>query len=499
MGLGEVIMKTKHKTFALVLFIMGVFITALDNGIISSALSTINYTFDVSEVQGIWGITLYTLGMAISTPVVGKLADRYGRRKLFLFEITLFAIGSLLVALSSSFLFFLVARLIQSFGGGGIYIIASSHILSTYDRKKQGKLLGALGAINGIASVVGPNLGALILKITGQWNWLFLINLPIAIVVIVAGWMVIPETKGTNLKGLDYQGLIFLTLGIFSFMAGITNLRSEQFLRSFTQIQVWGLFVLGVIFLTIFAKIEKHVNSDTDPFLPYQLIKNQRFLITILMGLLSGTLIAVFVLIPSFVEQRYGVPAATSGVWMSGIGLGSIIGAMLGGNLVAKKGATNALVISGSLSTVGFALVAYVSPNLIMFMLASTIAGIGFGMLMGAPFQVLMGEIASKKDSTVALGTLSVSRQVGLTLAPTLYATLIQGGFADLKLKSTGSSNIEGYYQHLLKMTTGNEQHELLHQFYQVAQGAYQQMFTMAVVASILILLGSWYLKKQHL
>lgn len=92
------------KTIALWTFIIGVFMSALDNGIISSALSTINYSFHVNEVQGTWGVTLYTLGMAIATPIVGKLADKYGRKKLFIIEISIFALGSLLVALSTSFI-----------------------------------------------------------------------------------------------------------------------------------------------------------------------------------------------------------------------------------------------------------------------------------------------------------------------------------------------------------------------------------------------------------
>src|SRR5699024_6932016 len=105
---------------------------ALDNGIISAALTTINSSFGVSATAGTWGITLYTLGLAIMTPIVGKLSDRYGRKKLFLIEVIIFTIGSLLVAISPNFGFFLFGRLVQSFGGGGIFIIASSHVISTF-------------------------------------------------------------------------------------------------------------------------------------------------------------------------------------------------------------------------------------------------------------------------------------------------------------------------------------------------------------------------------
>nr|MBO1339269.1 MFS transporter [Enterococcus sp. 665A] len=469
--------------------------SALDNGIISSALSTINYSFNVSEVQGTWGITLYTLGMAISTPIIGKLADKFGRRKLFLIEISIFALGSLLVALSPAFIFFLGARLIQSIGGGGIFIIASSHVLSTYPKEKQGGLLGILGAINGVASVVGPNLGSVILNATGHWSWLFLINLPIAVFVLISGFLVIPETKATAINRLDYKGLVLLTLGILSFMFAITNLQSGSLISSLLQPQVWGVFILGLFLFAMFIQIEKSVKEGVDPFLPYQLLRSRGFVLTLFMGLLSGTLIAVFVFIPSFVEQRYGISANNSGVWMSGIGLGSIVGAGAGGALVSKQGATKTIILSGLLSAFGFALVAFLSPSVWWFVGSSTIAGIGFGMLMGAPFSVLMSEIASEKDSGVALGTLSVSRQIGLTLAPTIYATLVLQGFSGIELGK--ATSVEQAYRKLQEMSAGIEKNNLLNAFHAAAAEAYQQMFLFAVAASVLIFLGGSYLKKK--
>src|SRR5690606_26571185 len=102
--------KQSSQFWALLLFSVGVFMAALDNGIISSALTTINRHYDVTDNWGAWGVTIYTLGLAISLPIVGKLSDRYGRKKLFIFEIALFGLGSALVALSSSFGFYLAAR-----------------------------------------------------------------------------------------------------------------------------------------------------------------------------------------------------------------------------------------------------------------------------------------------------------------------------------------------------------------------------------------------------
>ncbi|GGI43363.1 MFS transporter [Mammaliicoccus stepanovicii] len=150
-------MKQKKYDIVVVFLLIGVFMAALDNGIISAALTTINQSFEITAQMGSWGITIYTLGMAISTPIAGKLADMFGRKKVFIVEVILFGLGSLLVALSPNYTFFIIARLIQSFGGGGLFVIASSHIISAYKKEKQGSMLGGLGAMNGIASVLGPN------------------------------------------------------------------------------------------------------------------------------------------------------------------------------------------------------------------------------------------------------------------------------------------------------------------------------------------------------
>src|SRR5690625_978992 len=210
--------QVKKKDIGFIILLIGVFMAALDNGIISAALTTINSSFNVSATSGSWGITLYTLGLAVATPIVGKLADRYGRKKLYLIEIAIFTIGSLGVALSSNFTFFLVSRLLQSFGGGGIFIIASAHVLSTIRKDKQGSMLGMLGGMNGVASVIGPNIGSFLMDITGTWHWLFLINLPIGVLLFIGGAPVLKETKEEVMSKAAYFGITYLSFFMLSIM-----------------------------------------------------------------------------------------------------------------------------------------------------------------------------------------------------------------------------------------------------------------------------------------
>ncbi|MBY8914364.1 MFS transporter [Bacillus sp. YC2] len=425
----EALSGQQSQKWAISLFTIGVFMAALDNGIISAALTTINSSFDVSPSWGSWGVTLYTLGLSVSVPIVGKLSDRYGRKKLFMIEVGLFGLGSLLVALSQSFPMFLAARLIQALGGGGIFIIGSSHILAVLPKEKQGKALGLLGAMNGMAAVLGPNIGSFLLDWSGSWHWLFLINLPIAAALVVFGGLFIAETKEPETKRLDFIGAMMLSLAILSCMIGITNLDGAALLESLENVKVFGFIAAGALLFFVMLRYEKRVESrGGDPILAYSLLQNKVFQWTLVIGFLSGGLLAAVIFIPSYAEQYLHVSAEKAGYWMTPLALASGIGAWLGGALTDKKGPVFSAVLSGLIASAGFSLFPLWVTEKWEFVIASVIAGIGFGFLLGAPLNVLVSETAGAAKGT-ALGTLSLVRQVGLTLAPTLYAGFITAGF----------------------------------------------------------------------
>lgn len=418
--------------WVLPLFMIGVFMAALDNGIISAALTTINDTFEVNPNWGAWGVTIYTLGLAISVPIIGKLSDRYGRKKLFLVEIALFGLGSLSVALSPTFTIYLISRLVQALGGGGIFIIASSHILSTMPVEKQGKALGALGGINGIASLIGPNLGSILLDWTGNWHILFLINVPIAIALLYFGATKLTETTGDPKGKLDMFGTILLSLSILSIMYGLTNLEGVDIIESLLSAKVYGFILAGIfIFAILLAYEAKAETRGTDPILPFHLIKRTPFLLTLVIGALSGALLASMIFIPAFTEQVLGVAQSKSGYWMTPLAVAAGIGAGMGGAFTDKKGPIYTVILSAVISIIGYLLIATVTDKLWIFVLTSLVAGLGIGIILGAPLNILATESAGK-DKGSALAVLSLVRQIGMTIAPTIYAGFIARSFNEL-------------------------------------------------------------------
>src|SRR5690625_1803665 len=510
--------KTSKVNTGFIILLIGVFMAALDNGIISAALTTINSSFDVSATAGTWGITLYTLGLAITTPIVGKLSDRYGRKKLFLIEIAIFTIGSLGVALSPNFTFFLASRLFQSFGGGGIFIIASSHVISTFTKDKQGSMLGLLGGMNGIASVIGPNIGSFLMDVTGTWHWLFLINVPIGILLVIGGFFYLQETKDAVMEKIDFLGISLLSFSILSVMFAVNNLGSGNLLDSLFNFSVLGLLILGIIIFAGLIFVEKRNEAgQVDTILPYRLLSKPTYSVTMIMAFLSGTFFGAVIFIPFFAEQILGIPAAKSGYWLTPLALASVIRAGGGGYFVDKQGPVKTLIASGIIAIIGFGGLGLFVDSKSLFLIFSVIAGIGFGFVLGAPLTVLTSNAAGTQKGS-ALGTLSVARQIGLTIAPTVYGTFIQRGFSNLgeiipeKLQAHGvdPSNIPqgemekvsgGSYSDIqasiAQIPSEDVQNALKEAFNEAAHNAYEPIyFTTAGAAALIIILSIVFSKK---
>lgn len=444
--------QTKNsQKWPIALFTIGVFMAGLDNGIISTALTTIYESFHVSPSWGAWSITLYTLGIAISVPIIGKLSDNYGRRRLFIIEIFLFGLGSLLVALSPNFTFLLIARFIQAIGGGGIFIIGTSHILATLPEKSQGKALGLLGGMHGLSAVIGPNLGGVIIAITGTWQWMFLINIPIAIFLIVFGYLKIGETKSGEASPLDVTGTFLLSFAILFFMFGITNIDSSNFGLSLSNKLVTPFIIGGILLFIILLLHERQVEaSGRDPIFAYSLLKDKQYRLVLCLALLSGGFLAGIIFIPSYLQQVFHLPVEQAGFWLTPLAIASGIGSGLGGFLTDRVGSVKALIYSGVIGITGFLLYPLFVTNLFTFTLASLFAGIGLGILLGAPLNVLVGQRAKKEQYGSALATLSLVRQIGLTLFPTVYAGFITASVTRVEptLRHTyGEETAEAFHQ----------------------------------------------------
>ena len=235
-----------RKGFVLVaaVYLLGLFIGALDTGIVTPARTVIQGDLGISEQLSVWIITIYTLAYAAAIPVMGKLADRSGRKYVYLASILLFGVGSLLCGLAQdvgSFGMLLVARAIQAVGGGGIVPVATAEFGTAFPPEKRGLALGLVGGVYGIANIFGASAGSLILSIFGQSNWqfIFYVNVPICAFIVVAGWFVLPNTKAEHVKPIDGLGIAVLVVMVLALLYGLKNLDFFNLGTSLTSTDVW--------------------------------------------------------------------------------------------------------------------------------------------------------------------------------------------------------------------------------------------------------------------
>lgn len=163
----------KTQSALMVMFLLGIFIGGMDSGIISPARTVIADSLNVDASNSIWMVTIYTLAYAVIMPISSKLSDRYGKKKLFLFSIIIFGVGSALCGVSDyvgGYKLLLIARVIQAIGGGGIMPIATAFIGQSFPKEKRGAALGLVGATYGIATTVGPSIGSAIIQSFGTDN-----------------------------------------------------------------------------------------------------------------------------------------------------------------------------------------------------------------------------------------------------------------------------------------------------------------------------------------
>jgi MFS family permease len=264
----EVYMKNKKQILTLIIFLLGIFLGAIDSGIVSPARVVIQNGFDISSNLGVWMITIYTLSYAVSMPIVSKLSDTFGRKKVYIISIAIFGIGSALCGLTNfygSFPLFLAARVIQAIGGGGITPIATAYIGNSFPAEKRGTALGLVGSIYGIATILGPTLGSSILGLAGNnnWGWLFFINVPISIIIIIISFT-INEKQEKARAGMDLKGATVVAITILSLMYALTNLNFFKFTQSITALNVWPYLLVFIFSLPLLIYIE---GKAKDPIL----------------------------------------------------------------------------------------------------------------------------------------------------------------------------------------------------------------------------------------
>ncbi len=428
----------KQLVLIAIVYLLGLFIGALDTGIVTPARTVIQSQLGVPDAYGVWMITIYTLAYAVSIPIMGKLADKFGRKWVYLISVSLFGAGSLLCGLSQdigSFEFLLVSRAIQALGGGGIVPVATAEFGTTFPPEKRGMALGLVGGVYGIANIFGASAGSLVLDICGQSNWqfIFYINVPITIFIVIVGIYSLPNSKESNVSPIDALGIFVLSIMTLSLLYGLRNIDFFDLGTSIAQTDVYPFLITTIVLLPIFILVEHRAK---DPVMNLSYFKNPNILITLVLSITTGVVIMGMIFVPQYAENALRLPSGDGGYFVIILGLFAGIGAPVSGNLIDRFGVKIVLGFGLAASIIGslyLALISTANPSLFNVVVSLVLIGLGVGFTMGTPLNYMMLEHTDPSESNSALATLSLVRSIGTAIAPAIMVGFITHGVANLQ------------------------------------------------------------------
>jgi EmrB/QacA subfamily drug resistance transporter len=386
---------------------LGMLLAALDQTIVSTALPTI-----VGDLGGAahlsWVVTGYLLAETVSTALIGKFGDVFGRKRMFLLSVTVFLAGSFFCGFANSMTWLIGFRMVQGLGAGGLMVTSSALIADVIPLRDRGRYQGALGSVFGVVTVIGPLLGGLFVDHL-SWRWAFYVNIPIGVLVIAVAVPAIPAVRSALKPIVDYLGIILITLGA-SGLTLVTSWGGTTYPWLSPTI-IW-LAAGSVVALVLFVLVERRA---PEPVLPIRLFRNPVFAVAGPLSFIVGfAMLGGITFLPTYLQYVQGTSATMSGIRMLPMVLGLLIAAIGSGNAVSRTGRYRVFPIVGSIGmVVGLYLLSMLDEHTGFWLMSLYMFVLGVGV--GLSMQVLVIAV----QNTVEYGDLGVATS-GVTFLRTI-------------------------------------------------------------------------------
>ncbi|MGI2834942.1 MDR family MFS transporter [Bacillus cytotoxicus] len=409
----------KKRGLLLVGLVIAILFAALDGTIVGTAMPRI-----VGELGGLslmtWLVTAYMLTSTTIVPIAGKLADLLGRRNVYMTGLIIFMIGSALCGMANGMTELIIFRGIQGLGGGIMMPMAMIIIGDMFTGKERAKWQGIVGALYGLASVIGPQVGGWIVDAV-NWRWVFYINLPVGIVATIFIAMGLHSHKQTGPIKIDIAGIFTMIVGVVSLLLALTFGGKDYAWDSW---QIIGLFSLALIGIVSFVFVE---TKAEEPILPMHFFKNRTFTLLNAIGFfMSIGMFGAIMFVPFFMQGIVGVSAAESGTIMTPMMITMIVTSIIGGRLVLKVGVKPQIIVGMLIMAGGFWLLITMDMHTSKLVATSymIIIGLGVGLVMPT-LTLALQESFPKKNLGVVTSSSQFFRQIGGTFGITILGSIM--------------------------------------------------------------------------
>ena len=418
---------------------LGMFLAALDQTIVSTALPTI-----VGDLGGLnhlsWVVTSYLLATTASTPLYGKLGDMYGRKPVFLAAILIFLAGSMLSGLSQSMTELIGFRALQGMGAGGLMVGAQAIIADIVPPRERGRYMGLIGSVFAIASVAGPLLGGFLVE-SLDWRWVFYVNIPIGILAVLVVTFRLHLSTPPHRHAIDWLGAALLTSGVSALIL-LTTWGGNQY--AWGSATIVGLGAAGLVLLSAFIWQERRA---AEPIIPLTLFGSSVFRVASALGFVIGlAMFGAIVFIPLFLQLVYGVSPTSSGLRMLPLMAGLLTASIVSGRVISRVGRYKAFPIAGTaVTTVGLFLLSQLQVDTPPWVASvyMLVVGVGIGLVMQVLVLAVQND-APARNIGVATSTATFFRSMGGSLGVAIFGAIFASRLANELMSVPGAGGLSG-------------------------------------------------------
>ena len=406
--------------------VLGMFLAALDQTIVSTAIKTIGNDLHDLTAQA-WVTTAFLITSTIAAPLFGKLSDIYGRKRLFMLSIVIFVLGSALCGLSQSMYELAGFRAFQGIGAGGIMPLALAVIGDIIPPRERARYQGYMMAVFASASVLGPVLGGLLsgtdsfLGAAG-WRWIFYINVPIAIFALVVIAKVLHLDHVRRERRIDWWGSVLLAVGLVPLLVVAEQGQSW----GWGSVNSFACYLIGAAGLALFVWVQQRMGDDA--LLPLRLFRSSTFSVASAQVTIIGmAMFGGMSVIPLYLQIVKGASPTKSGLLLLPLVAGLMLASLATGQLIARTGRYKIFPVIGSiLMVVGTSLMITIGADTSLWVtdIYMAIFGVGLGMNMQSLVLAMQNAVPAQ-DMGVASAASSFFRSIGGTLGTAIFLSIL--------------------------------------------------------------------------
>ena len=431
-------MNSKKRNIVIALMV-AMFLGAVEGTVVTTAIPTI-----VKDLQGFEIISsvfsVYLLTSAISTPIYGKLSDLYGRKNMLSIGIIIFLIGSFLCGLSQNMYMLIGFRAIQGIGAGAIFTVTYTIIGDVFTLEERPKIQGLIGTVWGIASLIGPFFGGILIDML-SWHWIFFINIPFGILSVILIQRNLKENLKKTKHKIDFAGIIILSMAMIIFLNVFVSTENTNFNHN---IFIGISLLITSILLIAFYKIERKAK---EPIFPFDIFTKESTLVNLVSFLASAILIGSNVYLTIYIQSVLGFSAKVSGLALAPMSVAWLIASVILGKCIVRYGAKIVILISNVVLVISAILLSTLGVNspLLLVLVYVFIMGFGFGGAFTTLTIIVQESVEyNKRGAATAANSLlrTLGQTIGVSVFGSMFNSYIVKYFTQLGINGVDPSNL---------------------------------------------------------